>query len=68
MLAKRMQLDERQYFWQYYNNRRLKMRELKRQVRQGWTEIWHPEWANVLTPALKEGALERLCALNSPTV
>jgi hypothetical protein len=60
-LPKRMQLDEGQYFRQHCKNCTLKMRELKSRLRKEWTEIGRPEFADVLTPALKYDALEPTC-------
>ena len=58
----RMQLDDEQYYWQYYKNTTLKLRELKSRLRKEWTDLGHPEWADVLTPALSASTLARLCA------
>jgi len=63
-LPKRMQLDEQQYFWQYYRNTLLRVRELRRRLRLEWSNLGHPEWADVLTPALRPDALERLRAFD----
>lgn len=65
-LPKRLQLDERQYFWRYYNSRQLMTRELARRLREAWTELGHPEWADAITPSLKHDALERLRAFRRP--
>jgi hypothetical protein len=63
-LPRRLQLDDRQYSWQCFKNSKLKTRDLEVRVRREWTELGHPEWANILTPALKDDALERLRAFD----
>jgi|ERR1051325_1026930 hypothetical protein len=61
-LPKRMQLNEQQYFWQSYKNTTFGMRELRRRLRTAWTDLGHPQWADILTPALVADGLERLRA------
>jgi Family of unknown function (DUF5681) len=63
-LPKRLQLDDGQYSWQWFKNSRLKTRDLAARLRKEWTELGHPEWGNILTPALKDDALERLRAFD----
>lgn len=61
-LPKRMQLDEDQYFLQHCKNCALKMRELKSRIRKEWIDLGHPEFADILTPALRPDALGRIRA------
>jgi hypothetical protein len=56
-------VDEKQYFWRDLENRKLRDRELRRRLRHAWTDLGHPEWADVITPALRDDALQRLRAL-----
>lgn len=60
VLPKRMQLDDTRYLLRHLQNDALRTSELKRRLREAWTALGHPEWADVLTPALRPDALERL--------
>lgn len=60
VLPKRMQLDETRYLLRHLKNGALRTSELKRRLREAWAALGHPEWADVLTPALRPDALERL--------
>jgi hypothetical protein len=61
-LPTRMQLDDGQFFRRYCDGYALKLRELKSRLKKAWTGLGHPEWADILTPALRDDALERLRA------
>jgi hypothetical protein len=59
-LPKRLQLDDTQYLLRLMRNNALRTSELKRRLRESWTALGHPAWADIVLPPLRKDALERL--------